>query len=398
MIGDWSNEVRRECAGSNARFEFPVRPLGWGKLLGAFLVGFAVLFCWGPAQMVWEFIQDWIEHGPDVGNLLFGVFLVLFVVAGCLPAMIGLLILFGRCRVEWKDGRLRSTEILGPLRWTHRMPAKPIRKLEVSAVTSRSGGAPRQRLDRLGALTAEFEDGSKRLVVLGYPKDWLLGLAEELKLYVGGAAFSAGPAQVAVVERLSPEEVDDDGLEQPPDSLVVLEQNISGVRLTVPPAGLWRGSVGFFAFALMWCAFMVVLTVMMVSSGLRKHDGIWIPILFIVVFWAVGLGMLASAINMGRRTATLDVQGGRLCVETKGLFGAKRLEWSQAEIAAIRADSSGMEVNERPVIELQIYPIAGKKVGLLAGRDEDELRWMAARLRGALQVPAHKRESSTLSI
>ena len=47
-----------------------------------------------------------------------------------------------------------------------------------------------------------------------------------------------------------------------------------------------------------------------------------------------------------------------------------------------------MEVNDRPVIELQIHPRQGKKAGLLGGRDEAELRWLATRLRQALQVPA----------
>lgn len=49
---------------------------------------------------------------------------------------------------------------------------------------------------------------------------------------------------------------------------------------------------------------------------------------------------------------------------------------------------AAMEVNERPVIELQIHPVVGKKAGFLAGRDEAELRWIAAHLRRALKVPA----------
>jgi hypothetical protein len=86
-------------------------------------------------------------------------------------------------------------------------------------------------------------------------------------------------------------------------------------------------------------------------------------------------------------------EGGRLRVETKGPFGSKQLEWSRGDISAIRADASGMEVNNRRLFELQIHPVTGKKVGLLAGRDENELRWMATRLRRALDVPARKSET-----
>jgi hypothetical protein len=45
-----------------------------------------------------------------------------------------------------------------------------------------------------------------------------------------------------------------------------------------------------------------------------------------------------------------------------------------------------VEVNHRPVIELQIFPRTGRKFGLLAGRDVAELQWIAAVLRQALGV------------
>ena len=123
------------------------------------------------------------------------------------------------------------------------------------------------------------------------------------------------------------------------------------------------------------------------------NGSIWVAILAMLGFGAVGLGMMAIAINLGRRTATFAAESGRLCVETKSLFGARQLEWSSGEINAIRADASNMEVNHRPVLELQIHPVTGKKVGLLAGRNENELRWMATRLRQALNVPARKSEA-----
>jgi hypothetical protein len=49
-----------------------------------------------------------------------------------------------------------------------------------------------------------------------------------------------------------------------------------------------------------------------------------------------------------------------------------------------------MAVNDVPIIELQIHPVTGKKVGLFAGRDAGELRWMATELRHAMVVAAKK--------
>jgi hypothetical protein len=388
MLGDWSQEIRREYTGGEVRFDFPPRPLGKAKLIGVVLIGFGILFAWSPAREVWHTIQKWLHETPNSAEKFFSLFQLPFLIAGLVPVALGLLILFGRCRVEWRDGQLRAGEILGPLRWMRPMPRKPIRKLEVAAATSTSGTSAPRQVENFSGLAVVFEDGSKKLLVLGYPKDWVLGVAQELKTYVGGETPAFAAAKVEVVESSPQNENDADVPDQPAGSKVRVETQVSGLHLTVPPAGLWRGSKGLFFFALLWCGFMTVFTTLVVRSPSKQHGDLWIFILFIVGFWAIGLGMLAAAMNMGRRTAEFVAETGRLRVEIKGLFGIKQHEWSRDEIAAIRADRSGMEVNNRPVIELQIHPRAGKKVGLLAGQNENELRWMATRLRRTLNVPA----------
>ena len=102
----------------------------------------------------------------------------------------------------------------------------------------------------------------------------------------------------------------------------------------------------------------------------------------------IGAGLLGGALNMGHRRATLEAGSGSLRIHESTLFGNRYREWRPGEIAAIRADNSGMAVNDVPIIELQIHPAVGKKVGLLAGRKDDELRWIASELRKALNVPA----------
>jgi len=66
------------------------------------------------------------------------------------------------------------------------------------------------------------------------------------------------------------------------------------------------------------------------------------------------------------------------------------MQWHRGELAAVRMDASGMKVNDEPVPELRIEPTAGKKVGLMAGRDEQELRWVATLLRRQLALPARR--------
>jgi hypothetical protein len=110
--------------------------------------------------------------------------------------------------------------------------------------------------------------------------------------------------------------------------------------------------------------------------------------IFIPGFWLIGLGLMAGAVNLGRRTAQILADSGRLSIATHSIFGLRQREWRREEIAAIRADASGLEVNDHPVLELQIHPVSGKKAGFLAGRTEAELRWMAAQMRRTLKLPA----------
>jgi hydroxymethylpyrimidine pyrophosphatase-like HAD family hydrolase len=45
---------------------------------------------------------------------------------------------------------------------------------------------------------------------------------------------------------------------------------------------------------------------------------------------------------------------------------------------------SGTKVNEKSLLQLQVHNQAGKKQGLLTGRDPEELRWLAWTLNQAL--------------
>jgi hypothetical protein len=334
-----------------------------------------------------------LKDGLQGGEWFFAAFMLPFLVGGCVPLGIGVFILAGRCRVEWRQKRLSVVECAGPLRWRRRMPAEKPLKLTVQTSDATVNGrrVTSGPLADLGALNAEFSTGKPRLVAIAYPHEWLQALAEHLSSRLGAVADGIPALPVEVVKMPDESEsipAHEEWAEQPAGSRVKIERRRDGITLTVPPAGIWKGSKGMFFFGILWCSFMIVFSavwILSAKSGSKSQP--WFVWLFLAGFWAIGIGMLAGAINMGLRRAKFTADAKRLVIDHEGLFGAKHWEWLRPEVTDVCADSSGMKVNDVPVIELQIHPVAGKKVGVLAGRDESELQWMASELRRALGAP-----------
>jgi hypothetical protein len=171
--------------------------------------------------------------------------------------------------------------------------------------------------------------------------------------------------------------------EQPADSDAILERRGDELTITLPPAGVWRGSKGLLSFAIVWNAFMAVVTTAIALGGDWQH---WVPLVVGCVFWLIGAWVLLVAINMGRKRAIIDVVGGTLLISVQGVFGTKQHEVRAGEIKAICMGPSGTTVNGRAINELQIHRKAGRKLGLLSQRADGELAWIASLLQKALGV------------
>ena len=177
-------------------------------------------------------------------------------------------------------------------------------------------------------------------------------------------------------------------LTQPVGSKVVMERFADGLTLQVPPAGLIAGSKGLFVFAVLWMGIVGFITVIffvsIVAANGKQNGPIWVPFAILSLFDMVGALLLVASINMGKRKAALAVTGGTLMVIQSGPFGTKQRDWPAGQVSSICAGPSGMEVNDVPVLELQIFDASGQKFGLLAGRGDNELKWLASELRAAL--------------
>src|SRR5262249_45035580 len=150
-------------------------------------------------------------------------------------------------------------------------------------------------LSDLAALIAEFRSAKSLYLAPGYPESWLRLVAEDIARRRPETGDVLDPeaestkVQVEVVIRDDPDLADHP--EQPSGSGVRVDKQTNSGGLTIPPAGLWRGSKGLFAFALLWCGFMVVFTAVIICFTVfgGMQDGLVIFILFIFGFWAVGI-------------------------------------------------------------------------------------------------------------
>jgi hypothetical protein len=166
----------------------------------------------------------------------------------------------------------------------------------------------------------------------------------------------------------------------PAETDIRVSRTEGALTISVPPRGLRKGSHGLFFFSVFWNGILLLVTPAMLFGDPQGRTPV--GLLFLGVFWAVGLGVLAAALKMGRRRWELERRGDRLSLVGEGPFGRRREEWRVQEIQDVQVAPSGWTVNDVPLLELRIALTQGRTVRLLRGRDEAELRWVAGLLRG----------------
>lgn len=382
--------------------EFPRRPLGGFRIVGLFMVAFGLLFSGFAVNWIWG-AAGFASHGDgsfSMMRVLFAMFGVPFFIVGLIPMGIGFFILFGHTQIMCGNGMIKTVERAGPLWWTQKRKVAGLERLLVALPThkmetSRPSNGRTTTLN-LATLMAEFSDSKPLQLAVGYPPEWLRFAADQLAARCA-VPFQTGamPQRIPKVETVQGDAlaIENDTVEaQPSGSKIRCEQGNGRQLFVIPPAGLVKGSKGLFVFAVIWCVFIGTIAGFFLF-GKHNESEFWIPLMFFLVFLSIGVGMLLGAIQMGRRRAILSAGRDGVSIVVAGIFGTKRLDWTPQQIRFIRTGPSGMEMNNQPVIELQIHTDDGKKKGFLAGRDVDELKWLATRLRQEVAVPAFTPEN-----
>ena len=342
-------------------------------------------------------VHAWSQGGGVTPGVLLGGF------SGGGMGLTGVGMRFARGVIELNGDQLRAGDRLLGFGWMRTYATSGLRRLQVSTSTATTNGGPPKPMPNFALLIGtDHDDNAYRrgdaVLAWGYPRDWLRVVADDLAERLPSDARVDGGTRgrVRVVETLAdgtdgadPE--DESVPPQPAESRVLVERGDDHLNFIV--AGGRDHGLG--AFAWIWNGFVAVFVVVMaakgVSGGFATRD-LLVLAGVLLLFGGVGVGVAATAFRWRRTRTILDIAGhgptASLTLRTDAPFTGERVRrWSVKELAAVRVDRSGMEVNDRPVMHLRLCPVEGKRVGTLASLSHAELSWIAAEIRHQTGLP-----------
>ncbi len=387
---------------SGVRFVLPGRSVPWQRAIGLGIaaLGFVPpllaglmtsMFWWSP---VWSLIRG---QTPHAGHGWFGLIGLLFpLLAMRLTAKalrFGLLVAFGHSEVEIGERRVIGWERWGPVR--RRTPVKrdTIRRVVIEPGLGAREGRPSNGFGKdLANLVVhrEHDDENKRKVGLAYAYhiDLIDALAHEVAARLGLEVATEAPDPAAERGGRSPDETPGERVSRPSNASGTLTETEDGISISLPALGYIKGTKGFGVFAIVWMAFISVFSVVFVGVFARPRFGgaEVFALLMLSVFWAAGLGMVFFAVRSGRRRGMIDVVGRDLLITRQSVGKPVAENWASDEIDRVVVGPSGTEINEKPVLELQVWLKDGVKRGFFPERRDDELRWIAGEITAALRA------------
>lgn len=400
-------EVQTITTTRGVMYELPAKQIGGIRYIAvaAAVLGVGLLGVAAYLVLIRAGLLDWLTGNgqgsgsqPDLFELFWAIPLGFF---GLSLLRLAWFLVGGRSTIELRDDRLITTQTLGPLRRRKTYAVKDIKKFQVK--TGRPGQGNEAISPAMCALNIVVEDDKVRNITWGYAKPTLTALAEALTEHCEASTYAGGfddkreaitVEQRAIGDLDSEDKFPDATLDhadiptRPGDAVARLEYHEDGLTITVPPVGVLKASKGLLGFAVCWNLFMLLFTVMWFVVGDKMPlGGLVLVVGVLTLFWAVGIASMVSVINAGKRMAILDVVGNTLLITRKTLFKTLQTEVQRDNISGIRRDRSGTEVNNVPILNLQVHLHKGKKVAMLSQLSNDELAWIAGELRGALDVP-----------
>lgn len=401
------------------RYLLPSRKLGaWRWVIGGILL-VGSLSCLDLAGLMlmgyWPGI-GWLGPGSttlDRALALFPVFVLALGAISWIPFGCALLTGGSRCEIQLNREWLTLIEYIGTLSIQRQRSSVHLRRLcaDRSVFVTYNNLIERWLLDQRRVVVAEFDDAPPIWLAAFYSRELAEALARDIterhaNLFsmMLSSQRTAQPATrpTPVIFRINADDgAKDQDLDtaiaavKPWDSSATIESNTAGVIITIRPSKARSRSghrIGLFFFTCM----LVCVTILVVatnpgltspSTGATSGANPWIPVLILCGMWCVAGLIAAKEIDHLFTHTVFEVNGQTLRMTQSRLLGAKHHEWPRGQnhtIQYVRLNySRGRYVNA-----LEITGISNPSRYLLKGRDEAELRWLAANLRLALRAAA----------
>ncbi|MEM1446392.1 MAG: hypothetical protein AAGF84_10075 [Planctomycetota bacterium] len=412
-------DFHRTVAGQ--RLKLPRRNLGKGVLVLVGTTVFGALFAGFPtAGFILPAIRTLLDEnasGATQGFSFFGFAMALpFLIIGSAIAIGPWLLLLSRTTLFLEHDQLRVFRGVGPIGFSRTRGTDGLTGFEVEIGSSRTNGGPAKPIESMVNLKAMYEgDAEPFYVAFGYPQATMRELADVLRDTLQPRGWTTDEPQLSVTETLSGADdpvvttefaANESIPAQPDESDIVAEPSASGIAYRVPARGIIKGSRGLWFFALFWNGITWTMVIAFTLGNVEMDSGDvppwYVAVPFLGVFVLSSAAMAYYAIRMGTRSVRFEVTGvgerTRLMLEERHAFGQTRVELSHGDLTAVRVAPSGVSENDRPINQLTLHVTEDAttslpkrwakkgKIGLLLERDDDELRWLAARLRHDLQV------------
>lgn len=174
-----------------------------------------------------------------------------------------------------------------------------------------------------------------------------------------------------------------DASDAPPPEVAYVERTPDGgINVLLPKRGMRGRASFFFGFASLWNLLMFAVSSAIVWSLIEDEGPPWFVLLFLSLFWVIGLGMLRWAcwLAWGETALRLGPEGlGRI----RKLFGRSRSRRFPLEAVEEFTRSVAYEQNDTPVYACTIH--AGKKEFNFAHKLSDaNQKWLVAELNRVL--------------
>lgn len=177
------------------------------------------------------------------------------------------------------------------------------------------------------------------------------------------------------------ENASDTALNSPERQVEIIERSTDRLVVHLPPSTAGSGGIG--CFALMWNGFMAVFTAIMLSALWNARRIEMFLMLFLSVFWLVGIILVVAWFRMRFTRHYLLLEKGRLVIQRKFLGTSNR------ELTLTTASQATLEeiyaVNDVPVYAVAVHG-EGRKESFGTGLPPTDKEFLASEINAFLGV------------